>query len=710
MFDLEFISFLIFLVFLPVLLSTPALLAIWFFYRAVRRRHQETLAILTALTQSLQALRREVIMPRPEAIAGPPETDTVETELPTWEPEESPEEPARAAEAEPPAAVGECVQAELVSSAPEGDSRSETPPSVPAAARDVPNSTDAVAADTLKRIGNWLLFGQERAPTGTALEVAIAANWLLRIGMLILVLGIAFFLKYSIDRGWIGPFERVLLGTATGLAMVTAGSLLLGGRYRLLAHGLQGGGIVTLYLSVFAAAVFLKLIDPVPVGFAGMACVTALAWFLALVFGSPLTAVIGIAGGYITPVVLPSDEVQFVALYTYLTILGLGVLGISLRRNWPQLNILSFLGTYLLAVRSIFQGYSMDSYWTVLFFLTLFFVLFSTIVFLASRLRARASLFDLGMLWLNALFFFGLADYITRRWLAVSHSAPQWTALIPLGIAVYYSAHTYFLLLRRGKDAMLFHASVGLASLFVAIAVPMVLSGDWITFAWAAQSLVMLWLALRIDSRFLRSASWVLFAITAFGFFAFDVVKPVKFMLDWRGVLAADIARFLSRLAALGGAVLCVALAARLLFRRIAQSDPRTAAAEADIPAAARVLAVTAAAMLFVYATQEVRYGVEAYYPGMESGAVSIWWALFAIALTAFGMWKSQRLVRAAGLVLFAVVTCKVFFRDLRELDAFYRIFAFVILGLVILSGSVLYLRYKTTAAEDESGGEEVRP
>ncbi|MGQ9914518.1 MAG: DUF2339 domain-containing protein [Thermogutta sp.] len=706
MFDFEIIFFLIFL---AVLLSAPALLAVWMFSRAVRRRHQETLAILTALTQSVQALRRELRMPLPDAHVGPPVPETAEAKPSTWEPEKSREEPARAGEAKPPGAVGECVEAELVPAASEGDSQAESTPSIPAPAREVPISADAGAADTLKRIGNWLLFGQERAPSGTALEVAIAANWLLRIGMLILVLGIAFFLKYSIDRGWIGPFERVLLGTATGLAMVTAGTLLLGGRYRLLAHGLQGGGIVTLYLSVFAAAVFLKLIDPVPAGFAGMACVTALAWFLALVFGSPLTAVIGIAGGYITPVVLPSDEVQFVAFYTYLTIVGLGVLGISLRKNWPQLNILSFLGTYLLAVESILQGYSIDFFWTVLSFLTLFFVLFSTIVFLASRFRSRANLFDLGMLWLNALFFFGLADYITRRWLAGVHSAQQWTALIPLGLAAFYSAHTYFLLLRRGKDVVLFHASVGLASVFVAIAVPMVLSGDWITFAWAAQSLVMLWLALRIDSRFLRSATWVLFAITAVRFFAFDVVNRM-FLWDWRGFLAADIARFLPRLTALGGAVLCVALAARLLFRRIAQADPRTATAEADISSAARVLAVTAAAMLFVYATQEIRYGVQAYYPGMESGAVSIWWALFAITLTALGMWKSQRWVRAAGLVLFAVVTYKVFFRDLRELDAFYRIFAFVILGLVILSGSVLYLRYKTIAAKDDTSTGEDRP
>ena len=694
-----------------LLLSMPALLAIWIFSCAVRRRHQETVAILTALTQSVQALRRELRMLRPEAIAGPPMPETAEAEPPTLEGEESREEPAGALEAEPPGPAAESLEAELVSPSPESDSQAESTPTIPAPARKAPTSVDTAAGDMLTRIGNWLLFGQETAPTGTAAEVAIATNWLLRIGMLILVLGIAFFLKYSIDRGWIGPWPRVLLGTATGLAMVSAGSLLLGGRYRLLGHGLQGGGIVTLYLSVFAAAVFLKLIDPVPTGFAGMACVTALAWFLALVFGSPLTAVIGIAGGYITPVVLPSDVVQFVALYTYLTILGLGVLGISLRRNWPQLNILSFLGTYLLAAGSIFQGYSMDSYWTVLFFLTLFFVLFSTIVFLASRFRSRANLFDLGMLWLNALFFFSLAGYITRRWLAGTHSAPQWTALIPLGIAAFYSAHTYFLLLRRGKDVVLFHASVGLASVFVAIAVPMVLSDDWITFAWAAQSLVMLWLALRIDSRFLRWAAWVLFAITAVRFFGFDILRRISGPEPlWQGHLAEDVKLFLPRLAGFGGSVLCVALAARLLFRRISRADRQSATAEVKIWEAARVLAVTAAAMLFVYVTLEIHDGVQAYYLGMERGAVSIWWALFAIALIAVGMRSSQRWLRTGGLLLFVVVTCKVFFYDLGALETVYRIIAFVILGLVILSGSVLYLRYKTTAADDDAGDGESRP
>ncbi|GAB4135885.1 MAG: hypothetical protein Kow0040_21520 [Thermogutta sp.] len=685
------------LIVLAVFLSFPTLLAVFFFSRRVQRQYEEMSAALAALIRSVEELHR-ALRPLPSdrlldrRISEPTETAPPVVPSPT-----SPERPTEVLEQEPPQQAEEFVEAMIVASSAEGGSSADSPAADFPSERSLTASADAGTVDTLKRIGNWFLFGQERAPTGTSIEVAIAANWLLRIGMLILVLGIAFFLKYSIDRGWIGPFERVLLGTATGLAMVTAGSFLLGGRYRLLAHGLQGGGIVVLYLSVFAAAVFLKLIDPVPVGFALMTCVTALACFLALAFGSPLTAVIGIAGGYATPILLPSEDVQFIALYTYLTILGVGVLGISVRRNWPQLNVLSFLGTYFLATVSLVSGYSADWYWIILFFLTVFFLLFSTIVFVSARLRSRANLFDLGMLWLNALFFFGLAGSTTRLWLDKTNNASQWTASIPLGIAAFYSAHVYMLLLRRSKDAVLFNASLGLAALFVAVAVPIVLSDDWITFAWAAQSLVMLWVALRIDSRLLRFATWILFTITAIRFFTFDVAA-LRYGTERLGTLGDDLGRFIPRLTALGGSVLCVALAARLVLRRIASTSPSSSPprADHDMPLAGRVLAVLAASMLFAYATWEIHGAVTAYYDGLESGAVSIWWSLFAIALIAAGMWKSQRWVRAVGLILFAVVTYKVFFRDLSELNAFYRIVAFVILGLVILSGSVLYLRFKT--------------
>ena len=92
------------------------------------------------------------------------------------------------------------------------------------------------------------------------MEYAVASNWLLRIGVLILVTGIGFFLKYSIDNGLLGEQARVALTVLVGLGMIIGGVRLVGGAYHLFSLGLLGGGIAVLYFSVFAAFSFYHLV------------------------------------------------------------------------------------------------------------------------------------------------------------------------------------------------------------------------------------------------------------------------------------------------------------------------------------------------------------------------------------------------------------------------------------------------------------------
>jgi uncharacterized membrane protein len=79
----------------------------------------------------------------------------------------------------------------------------------------------------------------------------------------------------------------------------------------------------------------------------------------------------------------------------------------------------------------------------------------------------------------------------------------------------------------------------------------------------------------------------------------------------------------------------------------------------------------------------------------MEAGGVSIVWSLFALALIFRGIARNIALVRYVGLALFAVVAWKVFFNDLAELDQFYRIVAFIVLGILTIAGSFAYLKYR---------------
>jgi uncharacterized membrane protein len=177
------------------------------------------------------------------------------------------------------------------------------------------------------------------------MEYAVASQWLLRIGILILVVGIGFFLKYSVEHGLISEEARVGLASITGLGMLIAGTRLLGRKYHVLGQGLMGGGLATLYFAVFAAANFYRLIDQVP-AFILMSVVTALAGAIAVRFNSILVVVLGIIGGYGTPIMLSTGVVNFPGLYGYILVLGIGVLGISYWKNWPLVNYLSFAFTY----------------------------------------------------------------------------------------------------------------------------------------------------------------------------------------------------------------------------------------------------------------------------------------------------------------------------------------------------------------------------
>lgn len=82
---------------------------------------------------------------------------------------------------------------------------------------------------------------------------------------------------------------------------------------------------------------------------------------------------------------------------------------------------------------------------------------------------------------------------------------------------------------------------------------------------------------------------------------------------------------------------------------------------------------------------------------GFQAGAVSLVLTIFALVWITAGIWQRSGLLRYTGLAVLARVVVKIFWFDLRELDAFYRIIAFIVLGVLVLCGALLYLRFRDT-------------
>ncbi len=152
-------------------------------------------------------------------------------------------------------------------------------------------------------------------------------------------------------------------------------------------------------------------------------------------------------------------------------------------------------------------------------FLVGFFVLYSTTLFLFNIVqRTKSTLLELIGLLLNAGIFFA-ASY-----LLVSEAYGQRAvAVVTLGLTAFYAAHVYYFLVRRIADRELMLSFMGLAVFFLAVTIPLVLSREWITVSWAIQALVMLWLADKLKSEFLRQVAFLLYGIVLFRFGFMDL-------------------------------------------------------------------------------------------------------------------------------------------------------------------------------------------
>ncbi|MFL6275895.1 MAG: DUF2339 domain-containing protein [Blastocatellia bacterium] len=509
-------------------------------------------------------------------------------------------------------------------------------------------------------------FAPPRAKSRDDLEARIGSNWLLRIAVITVALGIAYFLKYAYDNEWIGKNGALWICITIGVAFLV-GAERLRPRYHNYAYGLTGLGIMILYTCFYAAYGLLHLWEPVP-AFVGMVLVTVTATLLAARYNALPIAVLGLIGGFLTPIVLSTGHDNEVGLFSYIAMLDLGVLVLAYSKQWRALNYLAFAATVMMFIAWYDAWYAVEKLWPTIGFLTLFFAIFALLAVLYNVVNRRQTRWlDLGMVFANALLYFAASYSLLEQ----EYQARL--GLFAVLVSAFYLALGYFTYQRDREDRLLLYTFWGLAILFVVLAVPIQFKQNWITMGWAIEGAILTWIGLRVGDRVSRYGALIIFGIAAMHWLASDALDAVY-------QASGDIAPLWNRRALSCAVLVAALLVAASFYKRIGE---RVEAGERA--ALASLCALGGNLLVVVLLSLEVNTYFERQGRALSASdqlerlysyralSLTILWVGYATAMLFVGVRRHLTVVRVAGLFLLAIALCKVLVLDLRSYDAVWH-------------------------------------
>lgn len=569
------------------------------------------------------------------------------------------------------------------------------------------------------------IVSQTPAPTAASQTSALTPNvrtekdeessgrFLGKLGIAAVLIGIAFFLKYAFDSNWIGPAGRVMIGIIAGIGFIGVGQFLRG-KYMKYSDLLMGGGSAILYLSIYSAYAFYHLISASTAG-VFMLCVTALTLAISVVNATQTLSLVGVIGAFATPFLASTGTDTMLTLFAYMTIVNIGVLGISFFKKWPRLNLATFVGTGINFIVWYASYYREDALIPTLGFVCLTFLVFLVANIARSIVaRVKADQSDYLLLGGNAT---ALAAMIYILLEPMHEGILGFAAVV---VAIVYMAVAFAVNNRNAEDKALNIFLPGLAVTFLSLAVPMQFSGPWIAVAWFVEAAFLYGVASVISNRGFQVMGVVVYVLglidflvwqfdqyihppvfvpifnTAFMVLALAVVVAyaISYVYHRFGSVSVEIQkRGIMAFVVIANILTIYALSSQIVFYHDAKIDRLSAEYQSRSTEAQRYNTGYDTSLATRQASQDY-YAAVSKTRNQSNTLVSILWTLYAATLTALGFARRIASLRRLGLMLFVVTAVKVVI-DVWSLGQLYRIISFIVFGLIALIASFAYAKYK---------------
>ena len=323
-------------------------------------------------------------------------------------------------------------------------------------------------------------------------EKFIGENLFGKIGILIFVIGVGFFVKYAIDKNWINETFRTVLGFLTGSALLVVAERLQK-KYRTFSSLLAGGAFAVFYLTVAIAFHFYHLF-PQTVAFTILIAITLFMSILSILYDRRELAIISLVGGFLAPFLVSTGNGNYLVLFTYMSILNLGMFGLSIYQKWGELPVIAFVFTYVVMGIFLLTGFTTGSTHIsvhLFIFATLFYFIFLLPILSILRVEAVKKNRGLLLVIITNNFIYLLLGILFLRNMGLPLKSE---GLLSLLIAIINLVLVIWLRMSKKDYKFLIYAMLGLVLTFVSITIPIQLDGNYITLFWAAEMVLLLWL------------------------------------------------------------------------------------------------------------------------------------------------------------------------------------------------------------------------
>jgi len=357
------------------------------------------------------------------------------------------------------------------------------------------------------------------------LEKFIGENLINKIGILILVLGISYFVKYAIDKDWINEPARVGIGMLSG-ALIMGIAHKLRKKYAAFSSVFVAGAISVFYFTIAIAFHSYHLFEQTT-AFVIMVLITIFSCFISLSYDRKELAVLSLIGGFAVPFMVSTGAGNYLTLFTYILILNIGILALAYYKKWGIINILSYVFTIILFGAWLFKDLDEKTphYLGALFFGFAFYLVFVGINIINNvRTKGLFSPIELSILASNTFLFYGVGMTV----LTPFH--PEFKGLFTASLGALNFGYAWFLYKKFGLDKTAIYLLVGLTLTFITLAIPIQFEGNYITLFWAAEAVMLMWLGQKSKITYYRFASIIV-----------HTLMIGSLLMDWSAIYSSEL-------------------------------------------------------------------------------------------------------------------------------------------------------------------------